>query len=155
MNFSSFWCNSPLPPDKHHSTGGWYEAWLVDPVPFFLLQNHRPNVRAQILICRAFAEKRSQVMIFLAEKAGAELTIRSQANARAVSAERLRHRGNKPDFARRAVSEPVLAGRFAALVRDLLQGPARVYAPMNLRRGNNQLAVPMTIRVQRHEFDET
>src|SRR5256885_2701007 len=154
MNARSFWCNSPLSPDKHHSTRGWYESRFVDAVPLFLIHHHRADIRAQILVGRAFPEQPAQIMVFLAEKTGAELTIGSQPNARAMSAERLRDRSDQRDFARRAIRKPILPSSFAAFVRNLLQRPARMDTPMNLRRGNHHLAAPMAIRVQWHKLNK-
>src|SRR5256885_17226497 len=112
MNARSFWCNSPLSPNKHHSTRGWYESRFVDAVPLFLIHNHRADVRAQILVGRAVPEQPAQIMIFLAEKTGAELTIGSQPNARGMSTERLRFLSDRPDFARRAIPKPILPSSF-------------------------------------------
>src|SRR5580700_3981004 len=118
MNSLSFGCNSPLSTNKHHSTGGWHEIGGIDPVALLFFHHHRANIDTQIVIRSAFSQQRSQVVIVLAEKAGAQLAVRGQPNARAVSAERLSDRSNQTDFARSAVGETVLARGLAALVRN-------------------------------------
>src|SRR6267154_772667 len=121
MILLSFWCHSPLSANKHHSTRGWYEVRLIDAVPLFFFHHHGAYVRHQIFVGGPFAPQSAQVVILLAEQAGAQLAIRGQPDARTMSAERLRHRSNEPDLPWRAIRKAVLAGRFAALVRDLMQ----------------------------------
>ncbi len=94
-------------------------------------------------------------MVVLTEKAGTQLPIGGQADARAVAAERLRHRSDQADLPRRAIGEAVLTRRFAALVRDLLQRPQGVNALVYLRRGHDHIAVPVPVGIQRHELDKT
>src|SRR6266404_1137908 len=126
MNLLSFWFNSPLSANKHHSTRRWYEIRLVDAVPLFLFHHHGADVCHQIFVGGAFAQQRAQIVILLAEQAGPQFTIGSQPDARTMSAEWLRNRSNQPDFSRRTIRKPVFTRRFAALVRNLLQRPSRM-----------------------------
>src|SRR6266403_4092092 len=112
MILLSFWCHSPLSANKHHSTRGWYEVWLIDAVPLFLFHHHRAYVRHQIFVGGAFAQHSAQVVILLAEQAGAQLAIRGQPDARTMSAERLGDRSNQPDLSPRAIRKPILARCF-------------------------------------------
>src|SRR6267154_6125853 len=155
MILLSFWSHSPLSANKHHSTRGWYEVWLIDAVPLFLFHHHRAYVRHQIFVGGAFAQQSAQVVILLAEQAGAQLAIRGQADARTVSAERLRHRSNQPDLPRRAIRKSVLAGRFAALVRNLLQRPLRMNPTIDFGGWHDQAAIPVPIFSQRHVLNKS
>src|SRR6266567_2573474 len=72
-----------------------------------------------------------------------------------MAAERLGDRGDEADFTRCAVGEAVLASGLTALVGDLLERPARVDAPVDLRSGNYQVARPVAVGIKRHELDKT
>src|SRR6266478_849468 len=121
MYLLRFWCNSPLPADKHHSTRRWYEVRRVDAMALFLLHHHGTDIGDEIFVGSAFPQQRAKVVIVFAEKAGAQLAVRRQTNTRAMAAEGLRHRRDQPDFAGSAVGKTIFARRFAALVGDLLQ----------------------------------
>src|SRR6266852_2164315 len=103
MNFLRFWCNYPLPADEHHSTRGRYEVGGVDPVTLFFFHYDGADIGDQILVGSPFAKQRSQVVVVLTEKAGTQLPIGGQADARAVAAERLRHRSDQADLPRSAI----------------------------------------------------
>jgi len=93
-------------------------------------------------------------VIFLAEEAGAKFSVGGEANARTVAAERLRDGSDEPDFAGSAIGETIFARGLAAFVRNLHERPAFMDAAVDFRSGNNEIARPMAIRVERHEFDE-
>src|SRR5580692_210718 len=109
----------PLPADKHHRTRRRYEIRGVDPVPFFLFIDDRPDVGCHIVVRRSFTEQSAKVVILFAEEAGSQLSISREADARAVPTERLRHRRNQTDLARSAIGKAVFPCRLAPLVRDL------------------------------------
>src|SRR6266478_1489415 len=155
MILLSFWCHSPLSANKHHSTRGWYEVRLIDAVPLFLFHHHRAYVRHQIFVGGPFAQQTAQVVILLAEEAGAQLTVRGQPDARTMSAERLGDRSNEPDLARRAVPKAILARCFAALVRDLLQRPLRMNPAIDFGGRHDQAAIPVPIRIERHVLNKS
>src|SRR5258708_12245670 len=94
-------------------------------------------------------------MIVLAEKAGAELAVGGEPDAGAMAAERLSDRGDEADFAEGAVSEAVLASGLTALVGDLLERPARVDAPVDLRGGDYQVALPVPGPLKTPSFHKT
>ena len=106
-------------------------------------------------ILRAFAQQLFQVVVVLAEKARAELAVGGQANARAVAAKGLRHRGDQADFTGRSVGKAILARGLAFFVRNLLNGPARVNALIDFGRRNHEASIPVAIGIKWHEFDET
>src|SRR5438034_11355084 len=117
--------------------------------------DHRADIGDQIVVRSPLSKQGAKVVIVLAEKTCAELAIRSQPDAGAVATKRLGHRGNEADFTGRAIGKAILAGGFAALVRYLLERPASVNALMDLRGGNDQVAGPVAVGVERHEFDKT
>ena len=93
-------------------------------------------------------------MIVLAEQAGAELAVGSQPDAGAMATERLGHRGDQADFAGRAVGKAVFARGLAALMRNLHEWPADVDALVDFRRRHHEVACPVAVRIERHEFDK-
>src|SRR5258706_1646757 len=154
MNLLSFWCNSPLSADKHHGTRGWYEIRLIDAVPLFFFHHHGAYIRHQIFVGGAFAQQRAQIVILLAEQAGAQLTICGQPDARTMSAERLRNRSNEPDLAGRAIRKAIFTRRLAALMRNLLQRPPRMNSPVNFSRRHNQAPMPVPVRIEWHVLNK-
>src|SRR5215472_7102038 len=152
--FSHILPDCPLAPDKDHSTGGRHKTGLIDAVAFFLFVDHRADISNQIFVSGALPEEGAEVIVVLAEKAGAELAVGGQTNARAKAAERLRDRSNKADFAGSPVREAVFARRLTAFVGNLDQRPARVDTLVNFGGRNHKFAGPVAVGVERHEFDE-
>src|SRR5216684_113812 len=148
------WGNFPLAADKDHGARRLDEAGLIDAVAFLFFHDNGVDIGDQVLIGSSFAQQRAQVMVVLAEETGAELAIGSQADARAVPAERLGYGSDEADFAGCAVGETVFAGGFAALVGNLLERPTSMDALVDFRGGNDQAAGPVAVGVERHEFDE-
>src|SRR5258708_29402769 len=109
----------------------------------FFFGDNGADIRDQIFVGRSLAKHSSQVMIVLAEQAGAELAIGSEPDAGAMATEGLRHRGDEADFTGRAVGKAVFAGGFAALVGNLHERPAGVDALVDFRGGDNQAARPV------------
>src|SRR5450432_2238448 len=154
MNSLRFWFDSPLSADKHHSTRGCPEIGGVDAVTLLFFVHDGANIDDQILVGSAFPQHRAQIVIVLAEQAGAQLAVGGEADARAVTTEGLRDRGDQTDLTGGIIGEAVLARGFAALVRDLLQRPAGMNALVDLGSGNHRTARPQVVGIQRHEFDE-
>ena len=109
---------------------------------FFLFIDHTTNVRLHIFVRRAGAEQPAQVVIFFAEQAGTQLTIRCEADPRAMAAERLGDWSDEANFSGPAIREAILARGLAALVGDLLERPARVNALVDFFRGDHVTARP-------------
>src|SRR5580693_124278 len=99
------------PADRDHRPGWRDESRLVDAVPLFFLRDDRENFVADFAVGGAAAQQMTQVVVFLAEQAGAQFAVGSHAQPRARSAEGLRHRIDEPDFAA-AVGKTIFAGRF-------------------------------------------
>src|SRR5882724_4062932 len=143
-----------LASDKNHGARGGDKTGLIDAVAFFFLHDDGGDVGDQVLVGGAFAQHGAQVVIVLAEKAGAKLAVGGKTDARAVAAEWLRYRSDEADFAGGAIRETVFARGFAALVRNLYQRPARVNALLDFRGGDDEIPRPVAVGIEGHEFDE-
>src|SRR5579863_2274239 len=93
---------------------------------FFFFVDDRANVSGNVVIAGAFAEQGAEIVIVLAEQAGADFSVGSETDARAVAAERLSDRGDEADFSGGAIGETIFASGLAAFVRNLREGPASV-----------------------------
>src|SRR3974377_1400876 len=123
-------------------------------MPLFLLHHDGADPSDNFFIGRSRSQQGPQIAILFAEQTRAELSIGGKANARAMAAESLRHRGDQADLTRGAVSKAVLASGFAFLMRNLQQRPLSLYAFVNFLCRNHQFARPVTIRVQGHKFNK-
>ncbi len=79
--FLIFRVNCHLSADEHHGARRLHETRLIDAVAFFFFHNDRVDVGDEILIGGPFAKQRSQIVVLLAEQAGAELAIGGQPDA--------------------------------------------------------------------------
>src|SRR4029077_14665022 len=131
--FLRFRCNSPLPADKHHGTRGWYEVRGIDAVTFLFFVDDRMDIGNEIVICCTFSQQGPQIVIVLAEQAGAQLAVGREADARAMAAEGLRDGSEQADLSGCSVGKPILASGLAALMGDLFQRPEGMNAAVNLR----------------------
>src|ERR1700736_1268625 len=102
----------------HHGPGSRHEISLSNMVPLFFSLHHATNELRQLLIRSSAAHQLVQIMIPDGEQAGANLAIRGDANAAAMSAERVRHGRDNSDLSD-AVIETISSGGFAALVWNL------------------------------------
>src|SRR5439155_22421695 len=98
-------------------------------------------------------KRRLQIPYLPGEGACAQLAVGSQADAVAARAERLRDWVDEADLAR-AVGKPEPAGRRRGLRRDLDERPALLDQRADLRSGEDVVAAPGLVRVERHELDE-
>src|SRR2546425_8933156 len=155
MNFLAFWSDSPLSADEHHGPGWGHKTRLVDAVAFLFLVDYRANKEGHILIRSAAAQQVPQVVVLFAEQAGSQLPVGGQTDARTEAAKGLRDRRDQPDLARSAVGKAVFPRGFAPLVRNLFELPLRVYAPVNLRCGDDQASRPVAVGGKRDEFYKT
>src|SRR5216684_1437424 len=144
----------PLSTDKNHGARGRYEARLIDAVTLLFFHDVGADEVPDFIVACAIAQQKAQVMIVLAEETGAELAIGGKPDARAMAAEGLRDGGDEADFAGSSIGEAVFAGGFAALVRDLHKRPASVDALIDFRGRHHEIACPMAVSIQRHEFDK-
>src|SRR5208282_75060 len=74
-----------LPSNKHHGPRRRHEVRLIDPVALLFFQHLLFDVAGQLVVTRAVAQERAQVVVVLAEEAGAQLAVRGNANPRAES----------------------------------------------------------------------
>jgi len=143
-----------LASDEDHSARRRNKAGFVDVMAFFLFEDDGFNERSEILVGSAVAQQKAEIVVILAEKAGAELAVGSEADARAMAAESLRDGRDEADFARSAVGKPIFAGGLAGLVWNGNERPAGMDAGMDFRGRNNQVARPMAVGVEGHELNE-
>src|ERR1700722_15274377 len=97
-------------------------------MPFLFLVDDGDNRIGDFSIGGPTTEHKLQIVIFLAEKAGAKFAVGSEADTRTVSAERLRDRSDKANFSA-AVGKPVFTRGLAALVNHRDERPAGGNAP--------------------------
>src|SRR5467141_903750 len=119
----------------------------------FFFHDNRADIGNQILVGRSLAKQGPQVMIVLAEQAGAELAIGSQPDAGAMAAEGLGDGSDEADFTGCAVGKTVLASGLAALVRNLHERPAGVDSLVDFRGGDDDVARPVAVGIERIEAD--
>ncbi len=120
----------------------------------FFFSDHGANSLLNVLVGGAVAEQGAEIVVILAEEAGADLAVGGEANAGAVAAEGLRDGSDQANFAGRAVRKFILARGFTLRVRNLDQRPLRVDAAKDFFGGNHQFARPVTVGIEGHEFDE-
>src|SRR5258707_14329143 len=79
-----------LAADEDHGARGRHESRFVDAMAGFFFSDHGANSLFNVLVGGAVAEQGAEIVVILAEKAGADLAVGSEANAGAVAAEGLR-----------------------------------------------------------------
>src|SRR2546429_3162087 len=121
----------------------------------FFFHDNGADIRDQILVGRTFAKHRSQVMVVLAEQAGAELAVRSEPDAGTMAAEGLRHRGDEANLTGCAVGKTVFASGLAALVRNLHKRPAGVDTLVDFRGGDHEGSPPVAARACRRAISNS
>src|SRR4029077_2375215 len=72
-----------------------------------------------------------------------------------MPAEGLRDRGNEADLPGGPICKTVFPGCLAAFMRNLLQRPLCVNAPMDFGRRHHKATIPVAVCIERHEFDES
>src|ERR1035438_1541985 len=145
MNTLSFWFDFLLSANEDHGARGRHEAGGVDAVALLFFVHDGADIDDQIFVGSTFAQPGSQVVIVFAEQAGAQFAVGGEADTGAMTAERLRDRRYQTDFSRRAVGETVFPCGFAALVRDLLERPARVNALVDFSCWNHSATIPLVV----------
>src|SRR5260221_12495520 len=95
----------------------------------FFFHDNRADIGNQILVGRSLAKQGPQVMIVLAEQAGAGLAIGSPPDAGARAAEGVGAGRDEADFTGRALGKTGLGSGRAALRRNLPEGPTGADAP--------------------------
>src|SRR5258708_10849026 len=121
-------------------------------MPGLLFHHYRLDEFGDLFVAGPDAQKKLQIVVLLAEQAGAELSVGGETDARAEAAERLANRCNQSDFAGGAIGKAVFSSSLAAFVGDLHERPLRVNAALDFRGGVHQVAVPGAVGVDRHEL---
>src|SRR5712664_1352543 len=143
-----------LAADEDHGARGWLKSGFIDAMAGLFFSDHGANAFLDVVVGSAVAEQGAEVVVVLAEEAGANFAVGGETDAGAMAAEWLCDRRDQADLAGRAVGEFILARGFAFRMRDLHQRPLRVDAAVDFLGGDHQFARPVAVRVQRHEFDE-
>src|SRR5258708_18344896 len=141
--------------DEDHRARERHESRFVDAMAGFFFSDHGANSLLNVLVGGAVAEQGAEIVVILAEEAGADLAVGGEANAGAVAAEGLRDGSDQANFAGRAVRKFILARGFTLCVRDLDQRPLRVDAAEDFFGGGPPVSRPLTVGVDWHRIAET
>src|SRR4051794_35298579 len=142
-----------LAADLRHRARRLDEARVVDVVLELLAPHRVADDLLEVVVGGAGAQRRAQVGLVQREQAGPQPPVGGQPDAVAVAAERLRDRVDEPDPPA-AVGEPVDARGGAGLARLGLERPRRLDPGPDLGPGQDAVAVPCAVRIERHELDE-
>ena len=96
------------------------KSGFADVVPLFFLRHDAANEFCQLFVAGAAPHLRVQVVIPDRKQAGADLAVAGDADAAAMSAERMRHRSDDADLAD-AIFEAIAPRRLRTRMRDLDQ----------------------------------
>src|SRR5260370_31437077 len=103
--------------DIDHGPGRRHEVGLIDAMPGLLFHHYRLDEFGNLFVAGPAAQKKLQIVVLLAEQAGAELSVGGETDARAEAAERLANRCNQSDFARGPLRKAVFLSSAASSVR--------------------------------------
>ena len=117
-------------PDMHHGPRRRNEIWLTDVVAFFFFLDHAADEFGQLFVACSAAHLGVEIVVPYRKQAGADLAVAGDADAAAMSAERMRDGGDDSDFAD-AIVEAVAAGGLRARVRNLDQRAVLGHARQN------------------------
>src|SRR5664280_3651195 len=137
----------------YHRSRCGNKARFTDVVALLLVLDGVKDELDHLLVATSPRHQTIQVVFADREQAGADLAIRGDANAAAMSAEGVRHRRNDADLAD-AVLEDIAAGGLAVRVADFAQRHELGHAAHDLVEGHDDLRRPDAAFFQRHEFDE-
>src|SRR5579862_3504 len=110
----------PLASDMHHGPRGGNKIGFADMMAFFFLLDHATNEFPQFVVGSPAAHLAVEVMVPNRKQAGADFAVGCNANAAAMSAERMRHRRDDSNFPN-AVFETVAPRGLAAGVWNFNQ----------------------------------
>jgi hypothetical protein len=129
------------------------EFGFTDVVASLLLPDDGVEEIDDFLVGGAVAEQGTQIMLVEAEKARPDFAVSRESESVAVTAKRLSHGGDDPNFAASIAHGPT-AGGFGGIDRCERFVNKILEAVENLRGRNNHLAVPATPGIERHEFNK-
>src|SRR4051794_6979697 len=142
-----------LAADLRHRARRLDEARVVDVVLELLAPHRVADDLLEVVVGGAGPQRAPQVGLVQREQAGSQPPVGGQPDAVAVAAERLRDRVDEPDAAA-SVGEPVHARGGAGLAPLGLERPHRLDPRPDLGPGQDAVAVPGAVGVERHELDE-
>src|SRR5436305_13909679 len=89
--------NKALSPDMNHGSRRGHKVCFADVVARLFFANHIADEAGEVVVARAAAHEFVQIVIPDGEEAGANLAVRSNTNAAAMSAEGVRNGCNDAD----------------------------------------------------------
>src|ERR1041384_1587000 len=146
--------SAALAADLGHRLARLDEAWLVDEVPFLLAPDRSLDHRSQVVVGDARAHELAQRRLVQREEAGAKAALRGQSDAVARRAERLAHRGDEPDAARRTVGKVEPRRRSGPYVLERNQRELIFDLLLDAQARHDLFVGPDVVPVERHELDE-
>src|SRR6266566_6569422 len=142
-----------LAPDLAHRPRGSHKTGVVDLVLELLVGDRETDQLFEPLVREAVSERCLQIPLAAREEAGAQLSVGGQPDPVARRAERLRNRVDEADLAG-AVGEAEAPRSRRRLRRQLLERPALLDQRPDLAAGQDVVAAPGLICVERHELDK-
>ena len=137
-----------------HVSGGLFESRFADVVARFFSHDDLAYIRSKFLIGSTAQHSPIKIVVALGKQAGADLAVRCDANAAAVSAERLRDRGDDADLAYAIVEGKSLRRLAGGVRRELDQGTECIQASDDLVHRNNGFRLPAAVFFEGHPLDE-
>ena len=120
----------------------------------FLLPNHALEPFGDLIIRRARAQVRAQVVLGHTEQTGADLAVRSQPDAIAVAAKGLADRRDDSDLAPPIREGPAPGSRGGIVGGNRPQVEPGLQAGQNLAARHDHFLEPGARGIERHEFDK-
>src|SRR5581483_4345242 len=142
-----------LSADVHHGAGGGHKVGFTDMVALFFSLHHVLNEGNKLFVGGAAPHQAMQIVVPNRKQAGANLSIRGDADPAAVTAERMGYRRDNSDLSD-AIVEAVAAGSLTVLVWGLDQRSKLSHAMQDLIQRDYGAGRPLAILLERHEFNE-
>src|SRR5262245_58333128 len=137
----------------HHRPRRGDEIRLADVMPFFFSLHNTANEVSKLVVRRTTSHQLVQIVVPYRKEAGANFAVRSNADAAAMPAERMRDGRNDSEFAD-AVIKAIAARGFALSMPNLYKRAIFGHAMENLIKSDHCFRSPDTVFFEWHEFDE-
>src|SRR5216683_2661172 len=144
---------SDLSPDMYHGSRCRHKIRLANVVALFFPGDDIADKFGQVIVRSAAAHEFMQIVLPHGEQAGANLAVGGDANAAAMSAERMRDRRDDSDFTNPVV-EAVTPGGFAAGMRDFDERTILGHAEQDFVERDHNVRRPDPVLFKRHELYE-
>src|SRR5271165_5797920 len=122
-------------------------------VTLFFSRHYAADKFSQVIVRSPATHQLMQIVVPDREQASANLSVGSDSNPAAVSAEWMRHWRNDADFSN-SIVEAIPPRRFAAPVRNLNQRPIFPHSLQDFIERNHDVRRPDPVLFKRHELDE-